>query len=226
MPAVLQATGLVPALHPSGQGRESNVFYGTSYASGVTTKAYDFATGASGYVYKGTPVGINAAGQLTVAAAVGGATTSTATQIYGVFVGCEYTDAQGRRAVSTWFNDNLIATNQDPQVWFWILTDAEILYEIQVAGALAAGVGSVGDEFNFVSTGTTNRPQDGSVAPGGLGYSTTALNATPVVSGAQGQVRCRGLGRQAGGINNFSDAFPTLLVEIANTSSRAPKGGL
>ena len=225
MPAILQATGLVPAFHPSGLGRETNVFYGTSYASGVTTKAYDFATGASGYVYKGTPVGINAAGQLTVAASNGGATSSTATQVYGVFVGAEYTDSQGRRAVSTWFNDNLIATNADPQVWFWVLTDTAIIYEIQVAGALAAGVGSVGDEFNFSAT-SPNRPQDGSVAIGGLGYSTTALNPAPVASSVQGQVRCIGLGRQTGGINNWSDAFPTILVEIANTSSRAPKGGL
>lgn len=224
MSVVLAANGLVPTYHPNGLARETTRFDATFWTGSSATKFYDFATGAGGFAYKGTPLGLNASGQVTVAAAAGGATTSTATQIMGVFVGAEYTDQQGRRAVSTWFNDNLIATNQDPNVWFWLLTDPQIIYEIATTGTVANG--AVGDEFNF-STTSPNRPQDGTVVPGGVGYSTTALSNAPVAAGVQGQVRCVGLGRgQGAGLNNWGDAFTTLQVQIANTSQLAPKGGL
>jgi hypothetical protein len=57
--------------------------------------------------------------------------------------------------------------------------------------------------------------------------STTALAASAVASGAQGQVRVVGLGREvaypAGELNNWGDAYTIVQVQIANNTFLAPK---
>ena len=80
-------------------------------------------------------------------------------------------------------------------------------------------------EYNFDAT---NNPTVGySIGNGGAGFSQTALAATSVALGAQGQVKVVGLGREAafpaGQTNAWGDAYTIVQVIIANNSFVAPK---
>ena len=65
-----------------------------------------------------------------------------------------------------------------------------------------------------------------SIGNGGAGFSTTALAASAVGTGNQGQVRVVGLGREAaypaGNTNQWGDAYTIVQVQIANNAFLAP----
>ena len=92
-----------------------------------------------------------------------------------------------------------------------------MVYEAQVNGSVATS--AIGLEYNFDST---NNPTVGySIGNGGAGFSQTALAASPVSAGAQGQVKVVGLGREAafpaGQTNAWADAYTIVQVQIANS---------
>jgi hypothetical protein len=217
MSTVFQPFGMKPAYHPSGLDR-SVPFAGTnSYVTGVTyTAPYSLSSGQSFYQYQ--PVGITSSGQLTIAA-----TAAATSPVYGVFDGVEYTTAEGRRTLGK--NASKATLDAASSIVFWIFQDPELVYEIQSAGSVTSA--AIGSEYNFSAT-SGNTTADGYViGVGGAGFSTTAIAASAVASGAQGQVRVVGLGREvaypAGNTNNWGDTYTIVQVQIANNTFRAPK---
>ena len=217
MSTVFQPFGMKPAYHPSGLDR-SVPFAGTnSYVTGVTyTAPYSLSSGQSFYQYQ--PVGITSSGQLTIAA-----TAAATSPVYGVFDGVEYTTAEGRRTLGK--NASKTTLDAASSIVFWIFQDPELVYEIQSAGSVTSA--AIGSEYNFSAT-SGNTTADGYViGVGGAGFSTCAIAASAVASGAQGQVRVVGLGREvaypAGNTNNWGDTYTIVQVQIANNTFRAPK---
>jgi len=217
MSTVFQPFGMKPAYHPSGLDR-SVAFAGTnSYVTGVSyTAPYYLTSGQSFYQYQ--PVGITSSGQLTIAA-----TAAATSPVYGVFDGVEYTTAEGRRTLGK--NASKATLDAASSIVFWIFQDPELVYEIQSAGSVTSA--AIGSEYNF-SAVSGNTTADGYViGVGGAGFSTTAIAASAVASGSQGQVRVVGLGREvaypAGNTNNWGDTYTIVQVQIANNTFRAPK---
>jgi hypothetical protein len=217
MSTTLRPFGMKPVYHPSGLDR-SVPFAGTnSFITGVTyTAPYSLSAGQSFFQYQ--PVGITASGQLTIAA-----TAAATSPVYGVFDGVEYTTAEGRRTLGK--NASKATLDAASSIVFWIFQDPSLVYEIQAAGSVTSA--AIGSQYNF-SAGTNQTTADGYViGTGGAGFSTTALAASAVASGAQGQVRVVGLGREvaypSGELNNWGDTYTIVQVEISNNTFRAPK---
>ena len=217
MSTTLRPFGMKPVYHPSGLDR-SVPFAGTnSFITGVSYSApYSLSTGQSFYQYQ--PVGITSSGQLTIAA-----TAAATSPVYGVFDGVEYTTAEGRRTLGK--NASKATLDAATSIVFWIFQDPALVYEAQVQGSATSA--AIGSAYNF-SAATGYTTADGYViGTGGAGFSTTALAASPVASGAQGQVRVVGLGREvaypAGELNNWGDAYTIVQVQIANNTFLAPK---
>ena len=217
MSTTLRPFGMKPIFHPSGLDR-AVPFAGTnSFTTGVTyTAPYSLSTGQSFYQYQ--PVGITSSGQLTIAA-----TAAATSPVYGVFDGVEYTTAEGRRTLGK--SISKASLDAASAIVFWIFQDPSLVYEIQAAGSVTSA--AIGSQYNF-SAGTNQTTADGyTIGTGGAGFSTTALAASPVASGAQGQVRVVGLGREvaypSGELNNWGDTYTIVQVELANNTFRAPK---
>jgi hypothetical protein len=218
MATTFKPFGLKPAYHPSGLDR-ATPFVGTnSYTpgSGDFTAPYSLSAGQAFYQYQ--PVAVNASGQLTIAAAAAASGT-----VYGVFDGVEFTDSQGRRSVAKWAAKTTL--DASTQILFWIWTDPEMVYEAQANGSVTtAGIGS---QYNFETDAGYGTADGYSIGNGGAGFSTTALNNAAVASGAQGQVRVVGLGREAafpaGETNAWGDTYTIVQVKIANNTFVAPK---
>ena len=212
MSATLNSIGLQPISHHGGGiARIAERFNATTYATGTTTKLYNPAT----TFYNGQPLTITAAGVIDAAPTAAAAGSNT--RVFGVFHGAEWFDTQGRRAVASWFTDGQIATNTNPDVVFWIWTDPNLEFEIQADGPIPGS--SVGGEFNFSAT-TGRTTTSGTSLPGGFGGSTTAIAASEVGSGVQGQVRVVGLGRQID--NAWGDSFTKVRVVLANYVEYVP----
>jgi hypothetical protein len=217
MSTTLRPFGMKPVYHPSGLDR-SVPFAGTnSFVTGVSYSApYSLSAGQSFFQYQ--PVGITASGQLTIAA-----TAAATSPVYGVFDGVEYTTAEGRRTLGK--SISKASLDAASAIVFWIFQDPSLVYEIQAAGSVTSA--AIGSQYNF-SAGTNQTTADGyTIGTGGAGFSTTALAASAVASGAQGQVRVVGLGREvaypSGELNNWGDTYTIVQVEISNNTFRAPK---
>ena len=217
MSTTLRPFGMKPVYHPSGLDR-SVPFAGTnSFITGVTyTAPYSLTTGQSFYQYQ--PVGITSSGQLTIAA-----TAAATSPVYGVFDGVEYTTAEGRRTLGK--NASKATLDAATSIVFWIFADPELVYEAQVQGSATSA--AIGSEYNFSAASGYTTADGYVIGTGGAGFSTTALAASAVASGAQGQVRVVGLGREvaypAGELNNWGDTYTIVQVQIANNTFTAPK---
>jgi hypothetical protein len=190
MSAALFPYGLKPVFHPTGLDRA------TLYTGPVSL---------TNNIYQYSPVTVDATNGLSVK--VSGAVTN----IYGVADGFEYTDASGRRAVSKWVGSALgTLTN----VYAWVWTDPETVYEAQANGAVVST--SIGREFNILNA------QSGQIiGNGGLGQSTAVIDSTgPVASGTQGDVLVIGLGRAPD--NAWGDSYTQVQVKIAREKLVAP----
>jgi hypothetical protein len=205
-----------PAYHPSGLDRATQ-FVGTNSFQAATDNTYNapygLTTGQSFYQYQ--PVAINSSGQLIPAP-----TLAATGRMYGVFDGVEFTDSQGRRSVAKWASK--LTLDASTQIIFWIFSDPQLVYEAQVNGSVATS--AMGREYDFDAT---NSPTSGSsIGNGGAGFSTTALAASPVSAGAQGQVKVVGLGREvaypSGNTNAWADTYTIVQVQIADSQLVAP----
>jgi hypothetical protein len=217
MSTTFKPFGLKPVYHPSGLDR-AVPFVGTnSFVAGTSYSApYSLTTGQSFFQYQ--PVGLNASGQLTIAA-----TAAATSPVYGVFDGVEYTTAEGRRTLGK--NASKATLDAATSIVFWIFQDPALVYEAQVQGS--ATTAAIGTQYNFSAASGFTTADGYTIGVGGAGFSTTALAATAVASGAQGQVRVVGLGREVayptGELNAWGDAFTIVQVQIANNSFVAPK---
>ena len=216
MSATFQPFGLKPVYHPSGLDRAvpfvgTNTFVpGTSYSA-----PYSLSSGQSFYEFQ--PVAITSSGQLTIANQ-----TASSGKVYGVFNGVEYTNSDGRRSVAKYAALTTLAAATN--IVFWIFSDPAIVYEIQCNGSVTSA--AIGTEYNFDTTAGSTVTDGYAIGVGGAGFSTTALLATAVGSGNQGQVRVVGLGREAaypaGNTNQWGDAYTIVQVQIANNTFAAP----
>jgi hypothetical protein len=216
MSTTFQPFGLKPVYHPSGLDRAVPFIGTNTYTPGSTyTAPYSLSSGQSFWQFQ--PVAITSTGQLTIAnqAAASG-------KVYGVFDGIEYTNSDGRRSVAKYAAKTTLDASTN--LVFWIFADPALVYETQINGS--ATTGAIGTSYNFDTT-TGSTVTDGySIGNGGAGFSTTALLATAVGSGVQGQVRVVGLGREvaypSGQLNQWGDAFTIVQVQISNNQFAAP----
>ena len=216
MSATFQPFGLKPVYHPSGLDRAvpfvgTNTFVpGTSYSA-----PYSLSSGQSFYEFQ--PVAITSSGQLTIANQ-----TASSGKVYGVFNGVEYTNSDGRRSVAKYAALTTLAAATN--IVFWIFSDPAIVYEIQCNGSVTSA--AIGTEYNFDTTAGSTVTDGYAIGVGGAGFSTTALLATAVGTGNQGQVRVVGLGREvaypAGNTNQWGDAYTIVQVQISNNTFAAP----
>jgi hypothetical protein len=208
--------GLKPAYHPSGLDRATQ-FVGTNSFQAATDNTYNapygLTVGQSFYQYQ--PVAINSAGQLIPAP-----TLAATGRMFGVFDGVEFTDSQGRRSVAKWASK--LTLDASTQIIFWIFSDPALVYEAQCNGSVPTT--SIGLSYNFDAT--NDATSGTAIGNGGAGFSTTALAASPVAAGAQGQVKVVGLGREvafpAGQTNAWADTYTIVQVQIANSQLVAP----
>jgi len=216
MSTTFQPFGMKPAYHPSGLDRATQ-FVGTNSFQAATDNTYNapygLTTGQAFYQYQ--PVAINTSGQLIPAP-----TLAATGRMFGVFDGVEFTDSQGRRSVAKWASKATL--DASTQIIFWLFTDPAMIYEAQVNGSVLPT--AIGQEYNFDAT--NNAAAGYSIGNGGAGFSTTALAATSVALGAQGQVKVVGLGREVayptGQTNAWGDTFTIVQVQVANSQIVAP----
>jgi len=215
MSATFQPFGLKPVYHPSGLDR-ATAFVGTnSYVvGGAYTAPYSLSSGQSFYQYQ--PVAITTTGQLTIANQ-----TASSGKVFGVFDGVEYTNSDGRRSVAKYASK--LTLDASTNIVFWIFSDPALVYEAQINGS--ATTAAIGTEYNFDTTSGSTVSDGYAIGVGGAGFSTTALLATAVGTGNQGQVRVVGLGREtafpAGNTNAWGDAYTIVQVQIANNAFAA-----
>ena len=186
-----------------------------SVTGGSYSAPYSLSSGQSFYQYQ--PVAITTTGQLTIANQ-----TASSGKVYGVFDGVEYTNSDGRRSVAKYAAKTTLDASTN--IVFWIFTDPALVYEAQVNGSATSA--AIGQEYNFDTTSGSSVTDGYAIGNGGAGFSTTALLATAVGSGNQGQVRVVGLGREvaypAGNTNQWGDAYTIVQVQICNNQFAAP----
>ena len=223
MATTFKPFGLKPAYHPSGLDR-AVPFVGTNSFLGADTFNAPYSLSAGQAFYQYQPVSVNGSNQLTIAAT--SATGGSAGTLYGVFDGVEFTDSQGRRSVAKWISK--AALDASTQIIFWIFQDPALVYEAQVEGS--ADTDSIGQQYDFSATSGYTTADGTSIGVGGAGFSKTALAASPVGTGTQGQVRVVGLGREvaypAGETNAWGDDYTIVQVQIANNTFVAPKASV
>jgi hypothetical protein len=222
MATTFKPFGLKPAYHPSGLDR-AVPFVGTNSFQAATDNTYNapyFLNDGEAF-YQYTPVGLDSSGRLTIAG-----TAYADGALYGVFDGVEFTDSQGRRSVAKWASK--LTLDASTQIIFWIFQDPALVYEAQVNGSAPAA--SIGQQYNFSAAAGFTTADGYAIGNGGAGFSTTALAATPVGTGVNGQVRVVGLGREAafpyGETNAWGDDFTIVQVQIANNTFVAPKASV
>jgi len=217
MSTTFKPFGLKPVYHPSGLDR-AVPFVGTNtFTDGTAYSApYSLTAGQSFFQYQ--PVGLTTTGQLTIAA-----TAAATNPVYGVFDGVEYTTAEGRRTLGK--NASKATLDAATSIVFWIFQDPSLVYEAQANGSVTTA--AIGSQYNFSAAAGFTTADGYVIGVGGAGFSTTALAAAAVASGAQGQVRVVGLGREVayptGELNAWGDSFTIVQVQIANNSFVAPK---
>ena len=215
MSATFQPFGLKPVYHPSGLDR-ATAFAGTNtYVPGTTyTAPYSLSAGQSFWQFQ--PVAITTSGQLTIANQ-----TASSGKVFGVFDGVEYTNSDGRRSVAKYAAKTTLDASTN--IVFWIFSDPALVYEAQINGSATAS--AIGTEYNFDTTSGSTVTDGYAIGNGGAGFSTTALLATAVGTGNQGQVRVVGLGREvaypAGNTNQWGDAYTIVQVQISNNTFAA-----
>ena len=219
MSTTFKPFGLKPVYHPSGLDR-AVPFVGTNtYNPGTTYTAPYSLSGAQVAFYQYTPVALTASGQLTIAAQA--AASTTVGRVYGSFDGVEYTNSDGRRSVAKYASKTTLDASTD--ILFWIFADPALVYEIQCNGSVTTA--AIGTEYNFDTTAGSLVTSGTAIGVGGAGFSTTALLATAVGTGNQGQVRVVGLGREvaypAGSNNAWGDSYTIVQVQIANNTFAA-----
>lgn len=175
MSATSASYGFIPSRHPSGQIREN---------------PYPISAAYSTQLNKYQPVILNTNGTVIVGAA--------ASDLLGVFMGCEYTDAKGKRCVSqSWPTGGVVgATN----IVAYVCDDKETVYSVQADGSLAST--AIGDQADLTN-----------ISAQGSGISQCTLSSTLVGAAAQGQFRIIDKDRAVD--NDWGDAFTKVLVTLA-----------
>lgn len=177
--------------------RAVNLKGGQPYAGSTRQFIIDPA-GHSGNIFNGSLVYVNADGYLALATASGADGTTNAfpagttlTGVVGVFVGCEYTNAQGQRIWSQYY-----PTGTTGDVKAYVVDDPDVVFQVQANGSVTqAAVGANVTLANAQSTSTGSTQ---------TGNSNIAVSATAKTTTAP--FRVVGLASTSG------DAYTDLLV--------------
>ena len=155
-----------------------NELGGLPYAGSARSFLIDPAGSASN-IYNGSPVYVNASGYLAVATATGADATTNGfpvgtanTGIVGVFVGCQYINAQGQVIYSQYY-----PTGTTGVINAYVVDDPNVIFQVQSAGSVTQA--AVGANLFFstgaVATGsTTTGNSTASVVAGASAVTTTA----------------------------------------------------
>jgi len=182
-----------------------NELGGLPYAGSTRLYVIDPA-GTAANIYNGSPVYVNADGYLAVATATGADATTNGfpvgtanTGIVGVFVGCQYINAQGQVIYSQYY-----PTGTTGVVNAYVVDDPQVVFQVQSAGSVTQA--AVGSNL-FFSTGA--------VATG----STTTGNSTASVVAGSSAVATTAAFRVVGfpnmvGFSVVGDAFTDVFVKI------------
>ena len=154
-------------------------------------------------IYKGTPVQINTADGFVSLAGAGTPSGST-NQVDGIFVGCEYFDANGKYNVSPYWPGVTGCTN----IVAWVIEDQQAIFEVQSAGSVAQS--SIGNGFNLSASPGTGSTQ--------TGLSTASITATPI-SAALAQFVLVDVAQSED--NTWGDSFTIVRVKMAATKFAA-----
>lgn len=168
-------------------------------------RAFTIASAYAVNLFKGDPVKLTdtiGGGSIDLATTDGTRTgTVSNVPVLGIFAGCEYTDAQGKRQVSAYWPASTVATD----IVAWVYEGDANEFVVQADGAVAAlDVGSQADWTGFT-------------APGGstvTGMSLATISATPIADDAQGAFQIMEIERSPD--NAAADAFTKVIVRIAN----------
>lgn len=176
--------GFRPAYFPTGRER---------------AKKYAVASAYGTQMQKGQPCILNTNGTVTVGTA--------AADLLGILAGFEYTDANGKPWVSTyWPAGQTVLSGTTPIAW--VYDDPGIVYEVQADGSIAqTAIGDQADVSNV--SATAGVPSSGNV------MSACTLSATLAGVGVQAQFRIVGFGQQVD--NTPGDAFTIVQVQLARS---------
>ena len=118
--------------------------------------------------------------------------------IVGSFAGCEYTGSDGRRRTTGFWPASTVATN----IVAYFHEDPQTVYAIQANGTVAQT--AIGNQADLVNPGLGDTNSQ---------VSTCTANSSLAGTGNQGTLRI--LDIFADPQNNWGDAYPVLVVQIA-----------
>lgn len=177
-----------------------------AYSPGHFSQAAGIVGGiASGYasnILKYQPVALNSSGNIIAAGATG--------DIYGIFAGTTWVDAQGvPHSSDQWTAGTTYTGGAASPVYAWVWNDPTIVFSIQADGSL---VNSVGGQVNFsnVTSGSTT-----------TGLSACTAGASSLTTSGQAQLRIVALDPTIA--NAWGDAFTVVQVQIAQSQFIANK---
>lgn len=173
---------------------------GMPYSGAVSHYLIDPA-GEAFNLYNGTIVALGADGYITLAAGTGADETTgnlggSSIPALGVFVGCEYTNAQGQLVQSQYYPTG--TANGGP-IKAYVVDDPNVLFQVQLDGAGAQTI--IGSNIHFTTGQVTG---DGS---------TTTGNSTKALNVAQLQATTAAF-KIVAHVSDPSDDYPDVLVKF------------
>ena len=176
---------------------------GMSYA-GATTEYLIDPAGEATNIFHGQVVHIGTDGYIALSTATGADGTTNAfpvgTTLYGsigVFMGCEYVNAQGQLIHAQYYPTGYAAPT-GTAIKAYVVDDPNVLFQAQLDGAAAQA--DIGDNTFFPTAQST------STGDTATGNSTSALDATTVTTTAAFRI--------VSAYSPIGDAFPDVLVKF------------
>lgn len=176
---------------------------GLPYAGAVSEYDIDPA-GYAVNLFNGAVVQINANGYINLTTATGAdgttnafPTGTTLTGSLGVFVGCEYVNAQGQLVNSQYYPASTVAPT-GTRIKAFVVDDPNVLFQAQLDGTITQA--SLGANTFFAAA------QSSSTGSTRTGNSTSALESTTVNTTAAFRIM--------GFVSPVGDAFPDVLVKF------------
>ena len=176
---------------------------GMPYAGAMSQYLIDPA-GEATNLFNGQVVHIGADGYIALSTATGAdgttnalPTGTTLTGSIGVFVGCEYVNAQGQVIHSQYYPSGYAAPT-GTQIKAYVIDDPNVLFQVQLDGTIDQS--DIGANTFFAAAQSTST---GSTA---TGNSTSALDATTVTTTAAFRI--------VSAVSPITDAYPDVLVKF------------
>ena len=176
---------------------------GMPYA-GATSQYLIDPAGEATNLFNGQVVHIGADGYIALSTATGAdgttnalPTGTTLTGSLGVFVGCEYVNAQGQVIFSQYYPSGYAAPT-GTSIKAYVVDDPNVLFQVQLDGAIDQsdiGANTFFAAAQSTSTGNTS-----------TGNSTSALDATTVTTTAAFRI--------VSAVSPISDTYPDVLVKF------------